>query len=141
EFIQKKASINIHIGLEDLKQKEIESLVKLKGKEIKSLKKDFKSLFRLFGFLEKIGTTKVLPSGLGFISLELSKVKNKCFGKIRGYIFRDNDYEEKRGIDEFVENLRNEEAIKSKFPNIEVESSTRVEKKTFMVTEFVIRFQ
>ncbi|MCK5393721.1 MAG: pilus assembly protein PilM, partial [Candidatus Omnitrophica bacterium] len=87
EFIQKKASINIHIGLEDLKQKEIESLVKLKGKEIKSLKKDFKSLFRLFGFLEKIGTTKVLPSGLGFISLELSKVKNKCFGKIRGYIF------------------------------------------------------
>jgi len=141
EFIQKKASNNIHIGLEDLKQKEIEALVKLKGEEIKSLKKNFKSLFRLSGFLEKIGTTKVLPSGLGFISLKLFELNNKYSGKIRGYIFRDNDYEEKRGIDEFVENLRNEEAIKSKFSNIEVESSTRVENKTFMVTEFVIRFQ
>lgn len=141
ELKQKEDSIIIHSDLEGLNQKGIETLVKSKGGEVKILKKDFKALSRLSEFLETMGKKSVLPSRLWFSSLDLSKLKNQYSAKISGYIFRDDNYEEKRGIDEFIENLRKQEGINSKFLNIEVESSTRVKKGNFIVTEFTIRLQ
>jgi hypothetical protein len=80
----------------------------------------------------------MLPRRLWLSGLEIYGEKGRYSGNLKGYIFRDNDYEERLGVDEFISNLRKDKAVRSIFNKIELESSDRKEVEGFKVTHFSI---
>jgi len=102
--------------------------------------KDAQGAFtNLSGLFEALSSRKVLPEGLWLERVALSDDRGRLNGDIRGYIFRDDDYQERLGVDDFVARLKAEPAIGDFFSRIAVDSSRRQQKKDFKVTYFSIK--
>jgi len=87
---------------------------------------------------ERIATEDILPRRLWLSGLNIAGQKGKFKAVITGYIFRNDDYKERLGVDEFISNLKNDKAIKSIFSRVELQFSERERIESFEVTHFSI---
>jgi len=108
------------------------------GARLKSLKNTLTSLSRFSSFVERMATEDILPRRLWLTDLDIVGVQGKYKGTLTGYIFRDNDYEERLGVDEFISNLRKDKTVGSMFSKVELNSSSRQKVESFEVTSFSI---
>lgn len=102
----------------------------------------------LSSFLDLLMSTRVLPQGLWIDSLyiEMKRVsglkgKGKYQATIGGFIFRDDSFQERSGVDEFINNLKISTAVSSLFPSVRLTQSDRVEKEGFELTSFTIKLE
>jgi hypothetical protein len=112
----------------------------LKDKEnkvsnLKTLAGSFKDIGEVLG---KLSQRSILPDGLWLENISINRQENTYRGTISGYIFRDNDYEERLGLDEFIANLKNDDSLRSIFSNMGIDSSKRQKMRDFEVTYFNI---
>jgi len=113
-------------------------MVNAEEEKINYLKEVLSSFTRLSSFFKRLATEEILPHSLWLIDLNIQGQEEKYSGTLSGHVFRDNDYEERLRVDEFIANLGKDEIIESIFSKIELESSDRIEIEGFKVTRFVI---
>ena len=99
-------------------------------------------------FLDVLMSTRVLPQGLWIDNLDVelrsvpgARGKEKYQATIRGFIFRDDSFQERSGVDEFINNLKISAAVSSIFPSVRLTQSDRVEKEGFDLTSFTIKLE
>lgn len=134
-------SIGIPVELKEFSWPKRQEILRGKEKVNQYLTETWGSFVRFTGFFEELGRSSVLPEGLWLDDLDLSKVGDKYKLVLKGSIFRNDEYEERRGLDKFIANLKKSKAVSTIFPSIELESSERSSVKEFYVTQFVIRLQ
>jgi len=134
-------SIMIPKELKDLSWKERADMTKTKADEVKALKEITASFRRLFGFFNTLGKGEILPEGLWLERLNVTRRKDGYSGDLRGYVFRDDDYKERLGLDEFISALKAEESVKANFSSVELNSSKRTKIRGFEVTDFSIKLR
>lgn len=107
--------------------------------EIRKLKQIAKGSVKLSGFFKALTREGVLPNRLWLTRMDLGKVKDDYVVNLNGYIFRDDDYQESLGFNEFISNLRKDPQIRDIFPLIEPVSSDKRALQGFKVTNFSIK--
>jgi len=140
KFILKKQeeSLIVPAALDAFAWQERTAMVDKKEEKIRSLKNIITSLPRFSSFLERLATEDILPRRLWLTNLDITGYQEGRRGVLIGYIFRNNDYEERLGVDEFISNLRKDKTIGSIFNKIGLESSSRYKVEGFEVTSFSI---
>ena len=131
-------SIMIPKELTKLSWAQRETKTKEKAGEVKVLKEVKTSLKKVFGFFDELSSSAMLPEGLWLDRLSLSRSKDGYNSELQGYIFRDDDYKERLGLDDFISNLKKEDEVRSIFSSVEVKSSQRREIRGFDVTSFSV---
>jgi len=135
---KKEKSIIVPAALDTLTwQEKAAELYKEEGK-INSLKELLASFVRFSSFFERIATEDMLPRRLWLYEVNIAGQRGKYRAVLTGYIFRDNDYEERLGVDEFISNLRRDKTVGSIFSKVELDSSGRYEIEGFEVTSFSV---
>lgn len=141
-------SINIPAPLKDLSWQERKVKTSELEKQVKELSDISKGYKSFYAFFDRISRRGILPEGLWLDKLNFSKVRASGKDKsenyqceINGLIFRDDDYMEKQGIDELLVNLKNDNVIKSYFPNINLEASNRTTVEGYNLTRFTVNMR
>jgi len=139
-FILKKKgeSITVPSAMDALSWEERAAMVNVEEEKFISLKKTLTSFTHFSSFFERMVTEDILPRRLWLSGIDITGQSGKYKAVLTGYIFRNNDYEERLGVDEFISNLRNDKAIKSIFSKVELKSSDREKIESFEVTHFSI---
>ena len=127
--------------LKEMSWKQREASVKTKASEVRTLRNLSTSFKKALGFFDTLRAKGVLPEGLWLDTLTVSQKANQYTGDLSGYIFRDDDYKERLGLDEFISNLKQEEAVKSIFSSIDLSASRRSRIRDFDVTSFTIKLR
>jgi len=135
---KKEESIFVPAALGAFSWPERVMMMNAEEEKINSLKEVLSSFTRFSSFFKRLATEEILPRRLWFIDLNIRGEREKYLGTLSGYIFRDDDYEERLGVDEFISNLRKDEIIESIFSKVELESSDREEVEGSKVTRFAI---
>jgi len=138
ELKNKEKSIVIPAALSALSWQERAITVEKEDEKIRSLKVLLTSLFRFSSFFAKIATDEILPRKLWLSDLSITGYQGPYRGTLAGYIFRDDDYEERLGVDEFISNLRKDKTVGSIFSKVDLKSSSRYKVKGFEVTIFSV---
>lgn len=134
----REESIVISPALSALSWQERAIIVEKEEEKIRSLKVLLTSFSRLSSFFEKIATGEILPRRLWLVNLDITRHQEAYRGTLDGYIFRDDDYEERLGVDEFISNLRKDKTVVSIFSKIDLDSSSRYEIEGFEITSFSV---
>ena len=135
---QKEENITVPEALSALTWQERSAMVSKEEARISSLKKVLASLSRFSPFFERMATESMLPRRLWLTDLDVSGYQGEYKVILTGYIFRDNDYEERLGVDEFISNLTKDKTIGAAFSKVELDSSSRSEVEGFEVTRFSV---
>ena len=125
-------------ALDEFTLQERATMVSKEEEQIRSLKNMLASLFRISPFFDRIATGDMFPGSLWLSELDINRQTEKYRAVVGGYIFRDNDYEERLGVDEFISNLREDKIVGSIFSKVELNSSNRHTMGDFQVTRFSI---
>lgn len=134
----KESNLVIPEALSQLTWFEREDAVRSEEERVSSLKKVVSSFIRFSSFFEEIATNTLLPSRLWLIDLNVVNSREGTKGTLDGYIFRDDDYEERLGVDEFIFNLKQSVIVELIFSKVRLKSSTRHIIDNFEVTRFSI---
>ncbi len=135
---KKEESISALAALGAFSWPERVMMMNAEEEKINSLKEVLSSFTRFSSFFKRLATEEMLPHRLWLVDLSIRRQREKYSGTLMGYVFRDNDYEERLGVDEFISNLGKDEIIESVFSKVELESSNREEVEGFKVTRFAI---
>ena len=135
---KKEKSIIVPAALGALTWQERAAMVEKENERIKSIKNISTSLSRFSPFVERIATEDILPRRLWLGDLDITGAQGKYKAILTGYIFRDNDYEERLGVDEFISNLRKDKTVGSIFTKVELDTSSRQKVENFEVTSFSV---
>jgi len=135
---KKEESIIVPAALDTLTWQEKAAVLHKEEEKINSLKELLTSFVHFSSFFEKIATEDILPHRLWLSELGIAGKMGKYRAVLTGYIFRDNDYEERLGVDEFISNLKKDKTVGSIFSKIELDSSSRYEVEGFEVTSFFV---
>ncbi len=138
---QKEKDIFVPPELSGLSWEERQQQLFEKKSRLRQIKKMADSFTDFGTFFEKLGQRGVLPQRLWLEGLEVSQSRNIYSARLTGFIFRDDDYQERLGINEFISNLRKDQAISGLFSTISLDYSEREEKQEFWVTRFAIRLE
>lgn len=138
---EKEKNMIIPAALEGLSLQERIIKVNREEKKINSLRKISASFDRLFPFFKELVSDKVLPRRVWFNKLIIDRRDYKYMATLSGYIFRNDDYQERLGVDEFISNLKKNEKIKLIFTNVNLESSSREKIEDFEVTYFSVKLE
>lgn len=147
---EKNINVNVPEELKEFSWEKRAEIVGTKAVQIGELKKIKSSFQDLSGVLDRLNSREVLPQGMWFESIEFSRElegygeenkPGKYIGRITGYIFRNDDYAEREGLNEFISNLKKQESISSFFSVIEIDFSRRQKMREFDVTYFGIRLR
>ncbi|MCF7908022.1 MAG: hypothetical protein K9L86_04015 [Candidatus Omnitrophica bacterium] len=145
EVVEKKAYVNrqreevvVPKGLENFSWDQYPEVVKDLEKKTKELKDSQESFSNLANIFEALSSRRVLPEGLWLENFRITRQKGTSNGKVTGYLFRDDDQDERSGLDDFVSRLKAEPSLQQAFPTIEIDFSKRQTKKEFEVTYFSI---
>ncbi len=140
KFALKKTEENIAVpaALGEFTWQERAVMVNKEEEKIRSLKNLFASLSRFSSFFKRMATEDMLPRRLWLYELSISGQSGKYRAVLTGYVFRDNDYEERLGVDQFISNLRGDKTVGSIFSKVELDSSDRYEVGGFEVTGFSV---
>ncbi len=128
-------------ALKDYSWSQRAEMTKAKEVKVKALKEVVASIKKLSAFFNYLGRYQTLPEGIWLESMNISVRQDEYFGNLTGYVFRDDDYAERLGLDEFISILKADEVVRASFPNIELESSQRRKIREFEVTSFSIKLQ
>ncbi len=109
--------------------------------KLNTIKKVLTTFPHFSPLFERIATEDILPRRLWLSGLNIAGKKGKFKAVITGYIFRNDDYKERLGVDEFISNLKNDKAIKTIFSRVELQSSDRKRIESFEVTQFSITLE
>ena len=122
-----------------------------KKSKLELLSKAEKSSGDIAEFLDTLSDTAVLPKGLWLDSLRMNyetkrsgrgkKAEGQYRASVKGFIFRDNSFKEREGIDEFISNLKTQGAVNALFKNIRVISTDRKEVEGLELTSFTINLE
>ena len=135
---KKEESISVPAALGAFSWSERAMAVNTDEEKINSLKEILSSFTRFSSFFKRLATDEVLPRRLWLSDLSIQGRREEYSGTLIGYIFRDNDYGERLGVDEFISNLRKDKIIGSIFSKVELKSSDKREIEGFKVTRFTI---
>lgn len=135
----KAKSIIIPIEFEGKNLAQREVMVVERENKIVKLEVLSKSYDKLSGFIQRLSLQGVLPNRLWLDTMEISAGREGYTATLTGYIFRDDDYEESLGLNEFISNLRKDPQIEKIFPLVEPISSDKRELQGFAVTNFSIK--
>jgi len=128
-------------GLDNLTWSEKADMVYNEEERINSLKKVASSFIRVAPFFEEIATDMMLPRKLWLIEMTTSEYLGILKGTLGGYIFRDDDYEERLGVDELISNLKRSIIVRSIFNKVSLEFSNRELIDSFEATKFSIALE
>jgi hypothetical protein len=87
--------------------------------------------------LDKLSSLR--SKGLWFEGLDVDYRDAKYSISLTGFVFLGDAYNERSAVDAFVANIKNDEAIKTNFSNIEIVSLERRTLNDYTVTYFLIR--
>lgn len=135
---KKEESISVPAALGAFSWPKRVMMMNTEEEKINSLKEVLSSFTRFSSFFKRLATDEVLPRRLWLIGLNIQGRREEYSGTLIGYIFRDNDYGERLGVDEFISNLRKDKIIGSIFSKVELKSSDKREIEGFKVTRFTI---
>ncbi|MBD3264338.1 MAG: hypothetical protein GF375_04465, partial [Candidatus Omnitrophica bacterium] len=125
---KREKEIEVPKGLLQHSWERREQLTNEREGQIANLRDLQNSFIKFSPFFQKLGQKSMLPQRLWLDSFTLRRrgQSGKDYqAKIKGYIYRDDDYEERLGLDEFIFNLKQEAAVNSIFKNVELESSDK----------------
>lgn len=134
----RKKSIAVPADLDGLTWEAKAEVLHKEEKRIKFLKELLSSFVRFSPFFEKLASEDIFPSRLWLSDLDITGEPGEFKAVLTGYIFRNDDYEERLGVDEFISNLRGDKTISSIFNKIELDFSSRYELGEFEVTSFSV---
>lgn len=103
--------------------------------KLQTIKSSFNNLSEMF---KALSSRRVLPEGLWLEDFRIIHSDQKYAAAVSGCIFRDDDYKERLGLDDFIARLKSDYSIQRIFSNIQIDSSRRQKKKEFEVTCFSI---
>ncbi len=90
-------------------------------------------------FFHQVSLRGVLPEGVWFHRLILRPMGQETQEvSINGYVYRDDDYEERLGLDELVLNLKQNKLLQEYFTSVDLDYSRRLEQRGYPLTEFSI---
>ncbi|MCK4912657.1 MAG: pilus assembly protein PilM, partial [Candidatus Omnitrophica bacterium] len=135
---KKESNLIIPEALSQLTWLEREDVVRSEEESVSSLKNVVSSFIRFSSFFEEIATNAMLPNRLWLIDLSIVNYQQETRGTLDGYIFRDDDYEERLGVDEFISNLKQSGTVELIFSKVRLKSSNRDKIDNFEVTRFSI---
>ncbi len=138
---QREKAIVIPAALEGLSSQERMERVNLEEERINSLRKVVASFNRLSPFFKELASDKILPRRLWLNKLGVYQKNYKYTAVLSGYIFCNDDYQERLGVDEFISNLKKNKVVRPVFSRIELESSSRKKIEDFEVTYFAITLE
>jgi len=81
------------------------------------------------------------PKGLWLDSLEFTSMGDKTAGLIKGYVFLGDSYQERRGVDGFVEGLKKDDGVKDVFKSVNMVSTRKETKQNYELTAFTIKLE
>lgn len=136
-----KEAVIIPEPLAPLAWGEYQTAVKELEVKIKTLQKAAKSFNNLSEAFKSLSSRRVLPEGLWLENLKINRRGEGYSATMAGYIFRDDDYQERQGLDDFMARLKTEYALQTLFSKVELDSSSRQQKKDFEVTYFSINLK
>lgn len=138
---KKEESVVVPAALGALTWQERAAMLQEEEEKINSLKELLSSFVRFSSFFEKMATEGILPRRLWLTDLDIAGHQGEYRGVLTGYIFRNDDYAERLGVDEFISNLRKGKTVRSIFSKVNLESSSRDEVEGFEVTRFSITLE
>lgn len=141
ELQKEERSITVPFEIKKLTWKQRKNVTAKREKEVKILRSLVKSFKGLSKFFDELGQRKILPPGAWLKDLSLTLGKESYKGTMSGYVFRDDDYQERLAIDEFISNLNNEYSAAEVFSSAEINSSAKQSIKGFKVTYFLVRLR
>ncbi|MCF7886874.1 MAG: pilus assembly protein PilM [Candidatus Omnitrophica bacterium] len=139
EFKKKEKPLNLPEQLQQVGWQNIKIATDKKFNKIKELKELKEKSVKLSGFLSLFIDKGVIPDRMWLDSIDASKGQEKKYSvEIKGYIYRDDDYQERLAINDFVSNLKAEKSVSSLFNIVEITSTDREKIRDFIVTKFVV---
>ncbi len=118
-------------NLDPALEKQHQNIRKLK--DIKKEKVFFADLLTIFSDRD------ILPSQLWLDSLRITKRGKKDYSvNITGYIYKGDGYQERSGVNQFAENLKQSPVVNFLFNSVELKSTDKRVIREFDVTEFLI---
>jgi len=136
-----KEAVVVPKGLATFSWGEYKEAIKELKTDIKTLQKAQKSFNNLSDLFKSLSSRRVLPEGLWLEDLKISRRGENYSAEIAGYIFRDDDYQERQGLNDFVARLKDEYSLQTIFSKVELDFSNRQQKKDFEVTYFSINLR
>lgn len=95
----------------------------------------------IYPFLVKLSKTTILPNGIWFDNFSFSSEPGKYKGNIIGYAFVGDSNKERVAINQFINNLKNNEDVKKVFSSVQMSTSQRLNIDGFDVTSFTITLE
>lgn len=142
EFGRKEKALELPVELQQVGWQKIETMIDKKQNRIQQLKQLKKENVKLASFLRLLIDKEAIPDKMWLDSIRISKIGEKNYAiEIKGYIYRDDDYQERMGVNDFVANLKLEMSMNSLFEIVEVSSTDREEIRDFTVTQFTINLR
>jgi hypothetical protein len=135
---QEEDSLIVPEAMSKLSWKEREALVAKKRQQVEILREINDSFIGFSGFINKLHRKGTLPDGVWLDKLSVRLTGKGYTGTLKGYIFRDDDYKERLGLDELVASLKSDESVMSVFSDVELDQSRRQSMREFEVTYFII---
>lgn len=139
---KKEANLSLPQELQNNDWQNLDPILEKQRQNIRTLK-DIKKERKYFAdLLTVLSDNNVLPNQLWLDSLKITKRGQKNYNiNITGYIYRDDDYQERSGVNQFTENLKQSSVVNSLFNSVELKSTNKKRIREFNVTEFLITLE
>ena len=138
---KKEEKIVMPIKMKGLSWEQREELVEEKKKDIDILRGIHSSFMNISEIFAKLHRKGMLPEGVWLVDLSISRLAGGYQGTLKGYIFRDDDYQERLGLNELVSRLKQEDIFMQVFSNVELDQSRRQKIREFEVTSFTLKLR
>lgn len=138
DFAKKQSSVALPEELIELGWDNIDRAISQKEGKIQELESFEGRGEKLFSFLEVLSRRDVLLPQIQLEELRVSIRQGRHQAQIRGYIYRGDDFQERQGVNAFVDSLRRQGAVNSLFSRVELSSTSRRRMREFNVTQFTL---
>jgi len=137
---KEEKSILLPKEFKDLSWPERKELTLISQQKVKDFK-ELMSFSELSGFFSRLKRDVLLPEGMWIERLSVLSRDRKASCKMDGVIYREDIYDEKEGINDFIDNLGKDELVTSIFDDIQLETVVRTSMRDFEVSKFSISFK
>jgi len=137
----KKKSVIVPEALKAFTWSERSNIVYNEEERLSTLRNVASSFICFSPFFEELSMGAILPSRLWLVNLGISNYQGLIKGTLSGYVFRDDDYEERLAVNELISNLKENRIIGLIFNKVSLEFSNRELIDSFEATKFSIALE
>jgi len=137
----KESSVIVPEALKVFTWSERLDIVHNEEERLNTLKNVASSFIRFSPFFEELAMSTILPSKLWLGNLDIFNYQGVIKGTLSGYVFRDDDYEERLAVDELISNLKENRTMGLFFNKVSLEFSNRELLDGFEATKFSIALE